>query len=121
MAAGTYNFVDENRIEQGVDSTRQFIWKDSDGNPVNLTGYTARMQLRKSVSDANVLLELSTSNSGISITGSTGTISLYFKKADTTGVTWVEGVYDLELTSPGGLTTRLIEGTFVLSKEVTRA
>lgn len=120
MPAATFDFIDNHVIEQGVDSSRQFTWKNSAGTPVDLTGYSARMQLRKSKADKTVLLELSTANSKIVLGGTAGTVTVMFSKADTVGVTWTSGVYDLELTSAGMQTVRFIEGSFVLSQEVTR-
>nr|WP_314859328.1 hypothetical protein [uncultured Undibacterium sp.] len=120
MPAATFDFFDKYRLEQGVYRAQIFRWTDSTGAAVNLTGYTARMQLRKSVSNSEVLLELTTVNGGISITPDTGTVTVIFKDTDTVGAAWVSGVYDLELVDSTGKPTRLIEGAFELSKEVTR-
>jgi uncharacterized membrane protein YeiH len=120
MPATTFNFVDNYRIEQGVYREQSFAWKDSNGVAVNLTGYTARMHLRKSVSAADILLNLTTVNGGIVIDPMAGKITVIFKETDTQGVTWTGGVYDLELVDSSGKTMRFIEGEFALSKEVTR-
>lgn len=116
MSAATYDF----EIEQGTTLLKPIVWKDSAGVPVNLTGYTARMQVRQSTSAADVLLELSTTNSRISITPLTGTVTLIFTPEVTSAITWRRGKYDLELTSADGTVTRLIEGEITVSKEITR-
>ncbi len=52
-------------IEQGATFSLQAIWKDSLGVPVDLTGYIARMQIRKSISAADVIVEFTTENGSI--------------------------------------------------------
>ena len=42
MAAGIYNFI----IEQGTTVNFRIDYRDSEGNPVDLTGYEGRMQIR---------------------------------------------------------------------------
>lgn len=116
MAAGTYDF----EIEQGTTFNKEFIWKDVNGDPVNLSGYTARMQVRGTVSSADVLLSMTTENSRITLGGAAGTIDLDLTAADTAGITWRRGVYDLELVSSNGTVTRLLQGVITISREVTR-
>lgn len=124
MAAGTYNFT----IEQGTTVDKQITWKDPNGNPINLTGFTARMQIRSSVSSPTILHEFTTENGGITLGGATGVIHILASATVTAGWSWpanpsqvlASGVYDLELVSPTGVVTRLIEGTVTLDPEVTR-
>lgn len=116
MAAATYDFD----IEQGATLLKPIVWKDSTGSPVNLTGYTAKMQVRKSVSSQEVLLEMSTVNGKLQLTPSTGTITMVFSAATTAAIDWRSGKYDLELTSADGTVTRLIEGEITVSREITR-
>lgn len=114
MPAAIYNF----EIEQGTDYDKPTVWKDSTGNPVNLTGYTARMQLRPSVSSETILLELTTENGGITLGGATGEITLHFTESNTSPLV-KGGVYDLEMII-GGKVKRLVQGTITVSREVTR-
>jgi hypothetical protein len=112
--AGIYNFT----LDQGSTWTLQIIYKDSNGNPINLTNYTAEMQVRRKFDSENSVLTLSTSNGGITITGATGTLDLIAtdEQADIDPGLYV---YDLELNT-GGVRTRLIQGTVTVSGEVTR-
>lgn len=116
MAAATYNF----EIEQGATLTKPFVYKTSTSTAINITGYTARMQVRSSVKSADVLLELNTENTRIVLGGISGTITLQLTAAVTAAITWTKGVYDLELISAGGIVTRLLQGEITVSKEVTR-
>jgi len=107
-------------IEQGATFSRVLTWKDSAGDPIDLTGYTARMQLRQYKSSGAVILELTTGADGrIALGGAAGTITLEVDADDTAEVTTDEGVYDLELVN-GDVVTRLLEGQWKLNKEVTR-
>jgi len=116
MAAANYDF----EIEQGATLSKSFVWKDGDGVAVNLTGYTARMQIRPSVDSATVLQSLSTTDGTIVIAAVTGTITLTLTDTVTAAITWRRGKYDLELVSSDGTVTRLIYGVVTISKEVTR-
>ena len=119
MPAAIYDF----EIEQGTTLNKQMVWKDSTGAPVDLSGYTARMQMRPSVSSDTVLLNLTTENGGITLGGTAGTIDLYVGATATAAITWEGGVFDLEIIHPGALpddVTRIAQGAVSVSPEVTR-
>ena len=116
MTAGTYTIT----IEQGATFSLPITWKDQLGNAVNLTGYTARLQVREEVESATPFLTLTTENGGIALGGAAGTITLTVTATATAALTASKGVYDLELISGGGVITRLLEGLVVIKKEVTR-
>ena len=116
MAAGTYNFA----AEQGATLERVITYKDSTGTLVNLTSYTARMQVRVAVETASFILELTTSNGGITLGGAAGTITLLVSATAMSAIPAATYVYDLEIVAPSGKVTRLIEGKFAVKAEVTR-
>ena len=89
------------------------------GLPVNLTGYTARMQIRPSVDSDTILATLTTENGGILITPLAGQIQLLMSATQTSALSFVVGVYDLEIIT-GVSVDRLLQGQVILSKEVTR-
>lgn len=108
-------------IDQGATLSVVATWKDSSGNAINLTGYTARMSVRATFSSSTSVLDLNTSNSGITLGGAAGTITITASATTTAALTApFSGVYDLELVSGGGVVTRLLEGTATVSPEVTR-
>lgn len=86
---------------------------DVANTPVDMTGWTGRAQVRETY-EAELVDELTvTCNStGVLVTWTGIQTSLWPQ------FTW--GVWDLEVTSPSGNTTRLIEGKVYLSPEVTR-
>ncbi len=108
-------------IYQGATFRKRLTWKA--GTPavaVDLTGCTARMQVRAEVESETVLLSLTTENDGITLGGSAGTIDLYVADEDTAAIDWDSGVFDLEIEHPSGEVTRLAEGSVSVSPEVTR-
>lgn len=114
--AGLYNIT----CQQGATFQRQVTWTDSAKDPYNLTGYTARMQVRANATSNTVIIELTTENSRITLGNTAGTVDLLIPAANTTTLTAGQYVYDLELVSGGGVVTRLLEGNFKVSAEVTR-
>jgi hypothetical protein len=113
--AGTHDIV----CDQGATFTRVFTWEDSTGVPVNLTGYTARMQVRDTITAASTLFSFTTENGGISLGGTAGTITVTASATTTAAVAAGCYVYDLELIS-GATVYRLVQGQFTVDGEVTR-
>ena len=128
MAAGKYSFT----IEQGSTVNFEIQYKDSTGSPVNLTGYSGRMQIRPNYADntttvyATLSSSLATDGTGLNFSGSNGTtpltsgsIGIIISAASSSAFTFDTAKYDLEIYS-GNTATRLLEGTIKLDKEVTR-
>jgi hypothetical protein len=114
MTPGRLNFT----CPQGSTFRKTLTYK-IDEVPVNLSGYSARMQVRET-HDASDYIVYLTETSGITLGGSAGTIDILI--ADSTTANFITGdhVYDLEIESSGGITDRLIEGRFNVTPEVTR-
>jgi hypothetical protein len=72
MSAGRYSFT----IEQGATLDFELAYKDSSNNPIDLTGYQGRMQIRPSVGSDTVYITLSSSldddGTGLNFSGSDG-------------------------------------------------
>ena len=86
---------------------------------VDITGYTARMQLRSLPNDPYAVLTL-TETSGITIDGPTGTLAVRATAAQTAAIIAGPYYYDLEITSPTGVRTRIVQGELNVNAEVTR-
>ena len=114
--ASTYNI----NIDQGATYTLAISYKDSNNAAINLTNYTAAMQLRATYSSVDAVLSLSSPSNGIVITGATGLISITITDTQTAALSANSFVYDLEITSPSNVKTRLIQGSATISPEVTR-
>lgn len=115
MPAGQYDIT----CDQGATFSRVITWKNSNGTPIDLTNYTARLQVRSNYPSSTVLLNLTTENGGISLGGALGTITLAATATATGAIAADEYVYDLELIT-GSNVTRLVEGSFTVTPEVTR-
>lgn len=87
--------------------------------PVDMTGFTARMQIRQKLEDTNVIKELTTENGGITINNTNRTLTLTISATDTAAFTFQTAVYSLELVS-GATVIPFTGGTVSLVKEVTR-
>lgn len=105
-------------IEQGATFELVVEWKDPAGSAINLAGYTAAMQVRKTFGGPTVL---SLSNvSGIAIDAALGKLTITVARATTqTLPAPMQGVYDLEVAT-GTVTYRLLEGSVLVTPEVTR-
>jgi hypothetical protein len=88
--------------------------------PVSLSGYTARMQIRKKLKDTDVILELTTSNGGLVLDNTTKTITINITAEQTRLLNFSAAVYDLELVDSLGTVNRFAQGNLILSQEVTR-
>lgn len=88
--------------------------------PVDLTGYTGRMQIREKLASGNVLLELTTQNGGIVFNNTNKTITILATATQTAELNFSTAVYNLEVVSNGGEVSTLLYGSVTLAKEVTR-
>lgn len=105
--------------EQGSSLSRVVTYTDASGNPVNLTGYTARMQVRPRASSGYAYLTFTSPSGGITLGGTTGTITILVDGSVTSAVPAGRYVYDLEVVN-GSYVDKVMGGDFVLSAEVTR-
>lgn len=119
---GIYNMS----ICQGTTYIKTFTWfagmccgKGTAGAqpaPVDLTGYTASMQIRPYPGSSVLYYDAS---EDFTLGGALGTILLVIPAADTDTFTWWSGVYDLILTDPYGIMTKLLSGTVTICPVVT--
>lgn len=116
MLAGRYNMV----CDQGSTFERSIELQDSDGTAYNLTGYTARMHVRREIETSSTIIELTTANNRIVIYPISGIIELKLTPTETAGLTR-SGHYDLEIQQTStGKVFKVLRGEFRLEKEVTR-
>ena len=114
MIPGKYNIV----CPQGSTYDQQFTYSINDV-PVDLSTYTARMQVREKHTSTNKVLDLTTENLRIILGGAAGTIIINIPASSTSELVAKDYVYDLELVSTGTV-TRLFEGKFLVTAEVTK-
>lgn len=111
-------------FEQGATFQRTINWKDPQGNPIDLTGYRIRMQVRQLPSSSTTLLDYDTNSlaSGMHAGSldATGVIAITIDPSVTSALSFSNADYDLTATSPGGVVYRLLEGKASVSPGVTR-
>lgn len=111
----TKNFV----IDQGATHTFDIIWKDSNDQVIDLTGYSAKMQVRDQAGGKQLAFTL-THVDGITINGPLGKLTITINADRTNKLIYPKSYYDILLTAPDGVTkTRILEGTFTLNRAVT--
>lgn len=132
MAAGSYDFT----IEQGSTVDFRIEYRDSNNNPIDLTAYEARMQIRPTITDSNVYATLSSSLSpdgtGLNLTpysasvqlpAASGSIGVFISAASSSLFTFDQAYYDIEIASGSGYNEyvrRILSGRVKLIKNVTR-
>jgi len=102
-------------------------WVDPSGaatwfEPSDITGFTAKMQIRPSKSSEEIIHELTDGGGGITMDINSAAFLLEIENADTELFDFRTAVYDLEITgpTPDFHVTRLVEGDVRLDTEVTR-
>ena len=103
-------------IDQGTDFSVTVDVSDATGGVLDLTGYSAAAQIRKTYGSSSTSAVFST-NLG---TPSQGKVTLSLTDTQTSGLDAGRYVYDLNITSGGGVTTRVVEGQAIITPGVTR-
>lgn len=112
-------------VDQGATVNTVFTVKNSARSPISLAGYTARMQVRTFDTttrdpSTSVVAEYTTENGYITVGGAAGTVTLLIPPAEMAAYEPGNYVYDVEVESSTGETTRIVQGKFIVRAEVTR-
>jgi hypothetical protein len=123
MLAGAYNFT----IEQGATFTRliEIEYPDPDDLtvfiPFDLTGYSASMQIRRTIDSPTPQITLTDSNGRIEIQSASVANAIRLTLSpEETALVETDGVYDIEIEDNSGVVSRILKGTVTLSRQVTR-
>jgi hypothetical protein len=107
-------------IYQGSDFSQVVTFlQTSGGTPVDLTGLTGRMQIRQTLASSDIIMDLTTANGRLTFGGATGVVTMTLTATETATIL-TDGVYDLEFVTSATSSSRWLEGSIILSKEVTR-
>lgn len=107
------------KVVQGDTFTIQVTYTNPNGTPINLTNYTARMDVRNEPA-GKVLCASITNSSGITINGASGIITATFSPSQTRKFSTPSAAYQLQITSPGGQSTTILKGYLSVSPAVVR-
>lgn len=121
MSAAKYDFS----IEQGTSFRLAFIYKDSNGNPIDLTGWCGRLIWKTNQNETQTFstTNLDYSSYKFTIDEPNGKLILLFPAFTTNNFTFNDAKYDVELQSPddhyptgGKFTVRILYGTIKIIK-----
>lgn len=116
MTAGIHDIT----IEQNADFERNITWNDADCEPVDITGFAIKMQIR-GTSYSAAIITLGTVEGGIEITdAAAGQFSITISAADTANMTEAYNmVYDVLVTRADMSVVRLIQGSVDVTAGIT--
>jgi hypothetical protein len=101
-------------IDQGTTFSTSINLTDDNGDAINLTGYTARSQMRKHYTSSN------SQSFTVSLGEVSGIVSLGLTASQTANLVPGRYVYDVEVVSGANVVSRIIEGIVTVTPEVTR-
>jgi len=103
-------------IDQGTDFSTVITINDDDDSAVNLTGYSANAHIRKHYSSSTATVLECTFENRVN-----GILKLSLGRGVSSNMESGRYVYDVELTDSQNVRSRLLEGVFTITPEVTRA
>jgi hypothetical protein len=110
-------FVASIGIYAGTDFAQTFVLEDSQSNSImDLTGFTGCAELKKYESSSKV----ASFNVSLANDPTTGRISISMTDAVTATIKPGRYLYDVLISSAEGKTTRVVEGSVMVKKPVTR-
>lgn len=101
-------------VDQGTDFYTAVNLTDDDENIIDLTGFTANGQIRKTYTSSNAV------TFGINLQSSNGIVELTLTKAQTANIVAGRYVYDVFLTNSSNVSSRIVEGIVTVTPRVTR-
>tara|TARA_Y100001937_G_scaffold107219_1_gene149697 strand:+ start:227 stop:565 length:339 start_codon:yes stop_codon:yes gene_type:complete len=112
MAAGKYDIVIDQGSSFALDLTVQ-----EEGVAKNLSTYSVRSQLRQTITSST----LTATFTGAVLNAAQGKLQISLSPTQTANITPGKYYYDVEIfTSSDAVVTRLLQGTAIVSPEVTR-
>ncbi len=116
--AYTITVLDADNFTLGVNTSSYDAYVSGgfadNGKPIDLTGYTARMEFRAKQTYASPALSL-TSGSGITLGGTAGTVRFVITEAQAIALTLAAGTHELILIDAGGASRPFFVGEFTRS------
>jgi hypothetical protein len=102
-------------IDQGSDFSNVVTVSGTNGAPINLAGYTAASQIRKSYS-STVFYNFTTTI----FAPTTGKVRIQLTSENSELIPPGRYLYDIEVTSPSGSKTRVVEGIATVTPQITK-
>jgi hypothetical protein len=103
------------RVRKGEDKDYLFTVRDANGETLNVTGWSARVQIRPSA-DSDTVLEEWSSPDGV-VTSAAG-VTVTLTRAGTLDWSFYQAYYGILLTDPGGKAALIAAGKFIADPAV---
>jgi len=113
--AGQKNF----EVDQNATFTFIVEYKDNNGLPINLTGATAKMQVRDTKGGTKLAFSLTSPSGGIVIDPVNGKLTIKITPTQTNKLFYPKSSYDIMITDSNANKIKLLEGFMTLSRSVT--
>ena len=128
MAASQYDF----KVEQGSSFKLQLIYKDSNSNPINLSGYCARITWNTNLNATQTFTtenaDYSTYKFELNTPTTDGKLTFFLPASTTNGFDFSSAKYDLELQTPTDLYSgggrevlRILSGNINVTKRYSKS
>jgi hypothetical protein len=92
---------------------------DDEVTPIDLTGASAKMQVRDTKGGSKLAFTLTSPLGGIIINGPTGTLDIKITPTQTNKLFYPKSSYDIMVVDSNGNKIKLLEGFMTLSRSVT--
>lgn len=103
-------------LDQGTTFETTIDLTNDDGTALNVTNYIFSSQIRKSYYSSNV-----TANLVVTVTSAAnGNVKMSLAAANTANIKAGRYLYDLKMTTPSGVTSRVVEGIITVTPQVSR-
>ena len=114
--------VQEFKMFKGDHKTFELQVKDQDGNPIDLSGATIRMTVKKHATDETAVISKTSNNaSEISITDpANGIAEIYLVPSDTRNLDAGKYIFDIEITTAAGKVYTVLLANLTLVEDVSK-
>jgi hypothetical protein len=106
-------------VDQNTTFTFEIVYKDNNEVPINLTGASAKMQVRDTKGGSKLAFSLTSPTGGITIDPSAGKLTIKMTPTQTNKLFYPKSSYDVMLTDSNANKIKLVEGFLTLSRSVT--
>ena len=106
-------------VDQNTTFTFTVEYKDNSGNSIDITGASAKMQVRDTKGGSKLAFSLTSPAGGITIDGPNGKLTIKITPTQTNKLFYPKSSYDIMLTDSNLNKTKLLEGFMTLSRSVT--
>jgi hypothetical protein len=113
--AGQKNF----EVDQNATFTFIVEYKDNNNLPIDLTGATAKMQVRDTKGGTKLAFSLTSPSGGIVIDPTNGKLTIKITPTQTNKLFYPKSSYDIMITDSNSNKIKLLEGFMTLSRSVT--